>query len=90
MTVFEKMGHLAKTQKCLFLMLFDSIIPPHNYDIFGIFLSYSVKSKRVIVFQYLVNINLEKERLVKFTLFPYTTSSYISLLDLLGKITCSL
>ena len=68
-----------------FLMLFNSVVFVCNYDIFVIFLSCSVKKLRVIVFLYVVDVNLENERLEKFTSFPYITSGYIPLCRLAGE-----
>ena len=53
MTVFEKMGHPAKKLEMPFLVSIDSFFCARNYDIFIIFLAYSVIMLRAVVFRYI-------------------------------------
>ena len=67
-----------------FLMLFDSVVFVHNYDIFSYFYHVALKgSGRCIPVP--VNTNLENERLEKFTSSLYTTLGYLSLCRFAGK-----
>ena len=57
-----------------FLISVDSFFYARNYDIFIIFLAYSVIMLRAVIFRYPVYADNENRRLEQFTPYPFTES----------------